>query len=112
RDRALPVGQLDQPRLVQVAGPLVRVLPGEHVAGQPHREPRLADTAEAAERQRADLAQQPGQLGQVTLAADEAVRLRWQVAGEYRGSGLHGPSGSLTLELGNKLESLTVSVRT
>ena len=101
RDRAVPVGQLDQPRLVQVARPLVRVLAGEHVAGQPYREPRLADTAQAAERQRADLAQQPGQLGQVTLAADEAVRLRWQVAGEYRGSGLHGPSGSLTLEFGN-----------
>ena len=103
RDRAVPVGQLHQPRLVQVARPLVRVraLPGEHVAGQPHRQPRLADTTRATEGQGADLTQQPGQLGQITLTADEAVRLRRQVAGEYRGSGLHGPSGSLTLEIGN-----------
>ena len=88
----------------QVGGLLVPV-GRDHVAGQPHRQPGLADAARAAQGQRPDLAQQLGQLGQVTLTADEAVRLRWQVAAEYRGGGLHGPSGSLTLEIRNKLES-------
>src|SRR2546427_432061 len=72
RAGAGPAARPPQPCLVQAARPLVRALPGEHVAGQPDREPRLADTARAAEGQSADLAQQPGQLGQITLAADEA----------------------------------------
>ena len=47
-DRAMPVGQLDQPRLVQVARPPSSGFsPESTTSGQPHREPRLADTAQA-----------------------------------------------------------------
>ena len=113
---AVPVGQLDQPGLVQ--GSLARIgrprigrpRPGtvrlrtfgtdDHVAGQPHREAGLADTTGTAEGQRADLAEEPGQLGKITLTTDKAVRLRWQVAAEDRGGGLHWASGDLTLERG------------
>ncbi len=78
----VPVRQLDQPGLVQSL--LVRIgrsRPGilrprmfctaDHVAGQPHRESRLPDTARATEGQRADLAEELGQLGKITLTTDE-----------------------------------------
>jgi hypothetical protein len=62
---------------------------------------RIPSVFATAQGQRADLAQHLGQVGKVTLTTDEAIRLRWQVAGQDRDRGLHGPSGNHALESGN-----------
>ena len=45
-----------------------------------------------AQGQHADIAEQPGQLGQITLPADEAVRLGREVSVAQHGLSSHGPS--------------------
>src|ERR1035441_7806711 len=108
----MPVGELDQPGLIEVTGNprALRLLAGtrDHLAGELDRQPRLADTAGAAEGQRAHFAQQPGQFGEIALTPDKAVRLRWQVAAEESGGGRHRPSGDVRRGRGGHVKSLTV----
>ena len=66
------VAELDQPGTAGKAG--------HQLAGQPERQPGLADAARAAQGQGADLAEQQGKLRQISLAADETVRLRGEIA--------------------------------
>jgi hypothetical protein len=119
---AAPVGQLDQPGLIEITprtprtpstgspGTLGRLsvlarsgAVGDHVAGEPYRQARFADATGPAQGQSTHIAKQPGQLGEITFTADEAVRLRWQVAAQESGGGLHWPSGDLTLERGTSV---------
>ena len=60
--------------------------------GEPQRQPRLADAARSAQGQRADVAEQPGEFRQVPFPADEAVRLRREIAVAHRGLDRPGPS--------------------
>jgi hypothetical protein len=106
---AAPVGQLDQPGLIEIIpdtpdipntgspGTLSRLtrssVVGDHVTGEPYRQARFADAAGTAQGQGAHIAKQPGKFGEITLTADEAVRLRRQVAAQESGGGLHWPSG-------------------
>ena len=66
--------------------------PVDDLAGEPEREPGLADAAGPAQGQDADIAEQPGQLGQIPLPADEAVRLGREVSVAQHGLSSHGPS--------------------
>ena len=124
---AAPVGQLDQPGLIEIIprtpstgspGTLGRLsvlarsgAVGDHVTGEPYRQARFADATGTAQGQGTHIAKQPGKFGEITLTADEAVRLRWQVAAQESGGGRHWPSGDLTLEGGNKCKCLTVPAR-
>ena len=82
--RVLGVGQLDQPGAVGEAG--------DDLAGEPEREPGLADAAGSAQGQDADIAKQPGKLGQIPLPADEAVRLGREISVTQHGLSSHSPS--------------------
>ena len=64
-----------------------------HVGGDPHRQAGLADATGTTEGQRAYVTQQPGQFSEISLAADEAIWFRWQVAAKESGGGRHRSSG-------------------
>src|SRR5262249_29285316 len=70
--RVAVIGELDKPYAVRK---LVCQLPAE-----PSGEPAFADAAGSAERQRAYVPEKQLQVTKITLAADEAVRLRGQIA--------------------------------
>jgi hypothetical protein len=69
--RLAQVGQLRQPAPIRIIT--------SHPSQQPQREPGLADTPGTSQRQGTRHTQQPPQLTELSLAADEGIQLRRQL---------------------------------